>query len=502
MSSTNPIIVLADNPSHPLFQSWLATIGHPVEGLTYAPTNHDFSPETGLIVTADCYHEPRVTQLRRAAERGIPTLILADGILEYRNTWEHPQLPAGSLFQPVLGHKIACLGRSQARILESWHNGNRCEVTGSPRFDGYAGKKCRQRGANEPFRVLVMTALTPYFTPEQQKLVKQSLLDLKAAFTRKSAPGAVRLEPVWRLTQGLDREIGVDMAASGLAGRDLIEVLGQVDAVITTPSTTMLEAMLWGLPVAVLDYCNTPHYVPSAWRITAAAHVASTLAELANPPAPKLLFQDTTLHDALECTTPATPRLQQLALQMIAIGQDARRAGQTPVFPNRMVAVEGAEQARAEERFVLSELYPDQPQFVMSDARTLQVEIGHLRQHAAAVEQRAQAIRQGSTQLIQLTVAWKSRLEAGNVLAQLGQGAEAVKQLLAGVKAIESCQNPPVMLDALLAIGARLSDLDEGRARYLLGIADQLAGQLGNAEARRQAQQHLAKLPGATVGTV
>ncbi len=76
-----------------------------------------------------------MTLLRRAVERGIPTLILADGILEYRNTWEHPQLPAGSLFQPVLGHKIACLGRSQARILESWHNGNRCEVTGSPRFD-------------------------------------------------------------------------------------------------------------------------------------------------------------------------------------------------------------------------------------------------------------------------------------------------------------------------------------------------------------------------------
>ena len=27
------------------------------------------------------------------------------------------------LFQPVLSHKVACLGRSQARLLESWGSG-------------------------------------------------------------------------------------------------------------------------------------------------------------------------------------------------------------------------------------------------------------------------------------------------------------------------------------------------------------------------------------------
>ncbi len=139
-----------------------------------------------------------------------------------------------------------------------------------------------------------MTALTPYFTAEQKVLVKQSLADLKTALSRKSAASHVKLEPVWRLTQGLDQEIGVNAGESALAKRDLLDVLQNVDAVITTPSTTMLEAMLLGLPVAVLDYCNTPHYVPPAWRITAAAHIAPTLAELLHPPAPKMLFQDTT----------------------------------------------------------------------------------------------------------------------------------------------------------------------------------------------------------------
>jgi hypothetical protein len=498
--SASPIIVLADNPQHPLFKSWLATIDHPVEGLTYAPTDYEFPADTGLVVTADHYHEPRVTLLRRAVERGIPTLILADGILEYRNTWEHPQLPAGSLFQPVLGHKIACLGRSQARILESWHNGSRCEVTGSPRFDGYAGRKRRTRAANEPFRVLVMTALTPYFTPEQKALVKQSLADLKTALLRKPAAGAVRLEPVWRLTQGLDQEIGVDAGESAQAKRDLLDVLQNVDAVITTPSTTMLEAMLLGLPVAVLDYCNTPHYVPPAWRVTAAAHLGPTLAELVNPPAPKMLFQDTTLHDALENRTPATPRLQQLARQMIAIGQECRRAGRPLEFPERMVPVSEPERAPAEKRFVLSELYPGQPQFATDDVRALQVEVGHLRQQAAELEKRGHAIRQAAAQDVQLNVAWKSKLEAANAVAQLGQGPAAVKLYLAGVKAVEACQNPPVILEALLSIAPPLAALDPGRARYLLEIAEKLAGQLGHAEGRARAQQHLAKLPRAVAG--
>jgi hypothetical protein len=41
-------------------------------------------------------------------------------------------------------------------------------------------------------------------------------------------------------------------------------VLASVDAVISTPSTAMLEGMLQGLPVAVLDFHNRPHYVPAA----------------------------------------------------------------------------------------------------------------------------------------------------------------------------------------------------------------------------------------------
>lgn len=386
------IIALTHDAQHPLFTSWLSESPFPVEYVTDAGLDYVFPAETALVVAVDTYHEPRVSLLRKAVEQGIPTLILADGILEYRNTWEHPQLVPGAIFQPVLGHKIACLGRSQAHILESWGNLGQCEIVGAPRFDNYAGLKRRQRKAGEPFRVLVMTALTPYFTDEQHEHVRQSLLDLKNFFAGTRTIDNVQIEPIWRVTKGLDVEIGVDSVITDLTGRQLADVLQSVDAVITTPSTSMLEAMLLGLPVAVLDYCNCPHYVQPAWRITAPEHVASTLGELLDPPAPKMLFQDTTLHDALECTTPAAPRLLLLAAGMIEHGRKTRNVRHSLRLPTHILRLNPDEPATVEDRFQPGLLHPDHAPFQEKNLSALQVEVGHLRQYAAGLEQRLRSV--------------------------------------------------------------------------------------------------------------
>ena len=64
-----------------------------------------------------------------------------------------------------------------------------------------------------------------------------------------------------------------------------------MDAAISTPSTAMLEAMLLGLPVAALDYTNSPAFVQPAWSITARAQMPVVVAELMRPSAAKMLFQ-------------------------------------------------------------------------------------------------------------------------------------------------------------------------------------------------------------------
>ena len=491
------IMVLTHAPKHPLFTSWLGQSRYPVVYETATGVDFEIPDHIGLIVSADGYLEPRTSVMCRAMERGIPTLLVADGILEYRNTFAHPQVAAGAVYQPAPAHKVACLGRSQARILESWGNTTQCEITGSARFDHFAKLTRRQRPALAPFRVLVMTALTPYFTPEQHAAVRQSLRDVKEFFARTPALKDVPLEVEWRLTKGLQQEIGVDTVVTDLSGRELTEVLQKVDAVISTPSTSMVEAMLLGLPVAVLDYCNCPHYVQPAWRITAAAHLLPTMTELVVPPAARILFQETTLHDTLECRTPAAPRLLQLASEMIVRGQQARATGQPLHFPARLLPVGGADLVAEEESFDLAALYPGQPQFGQNDVRQLQVEVGRLRLYAAQLA--GGGVGAGELEKVklhaQLTIKWRAKLEAGVALAALKQPKAAMDLMMQSIKSVESCGQPEVILEALLEISAELGRLDPQRAAMLLDIAHNLGTQMQRPAALQRAAQIRSRLP-------
>ena len=282
------------------------------------------------------------------------------------------------LFQPVLAHKIACLGKSQARTLESWGNLGKCEVVGAPRFDNLIGRTPRKRPEGEPFRILVMTARQPGFTPRQAELILKSLLDLKAWFEGHERMGEVRIDPLWRLTGDLPARIGISAEPTEFTGKELAAILPEMDAVISTPSTALIEGMLQGVPVALLDYTNSPDYVPAAWRITAPNHLDMVLPELLRPSDARLLYQDTVLHDALECRTPATPRLVRLAAEMIRISRERREKGIPLSFPPRMLPPEGEGHHLPEERFDLRRLYPNHPVFGKTDVVELQTELGHL----------------------------------------------------------------------------------------------------------------------------
>jgi hypothetical protein len=362
-------------------------------------------------------NNPKTTvALCRLVERGIPTLCLIDGISEWRFIWANHEPVPGELsrprHQPVLSHKVACIGRSQARLFESWGNLGRCEVVGLPRLDALRGRRPRVRPPGEPVRLLIATARMPAFTAGQLRLVEQSLQDLKAWIDGARSRGTVRIEPVWRLTFGLEATLGVrnerrdsdgllDAAATGFSedtGGELGRVLESVDAMVTTPSTCLLEGMLQSIPVALLDYHNSPPYVPAAWAITAPQHLDQVLPELASPPPIRMLHQDTILHDALECRTPAIPRLVRLIEAMIGFARECRMSGRPLAFPTRILADEQGGHHLPEERFDLGVLYPDHAVFDAMDRAALQAEVGHLRfrqeeqaREIAALKRRAAA---------------------------------------------------------------------------------------------------------------
>ncbi len=79
---------------------------------------------------------------QRLKQQNVATLYMIDGILEWRNAWENrrDEVACPYTMRPVLAHKVACIGNSQARVLESWGNQGKTEVIGIPRLDGYPNR--------------------------------------------------------------------------------------------------------------------------------------------------------------------------------------------------------------------------------------------------------------------------------------------------------------------------------------------------------------------------
>ena len=340
----------------------------------YLPDWH-VPDDAGIIITHMHYRWEEISTLRKIhSQNKIPVLLLCDGILEYRNTWEHPDLADGSIFQPACGHKIACIGRGQARTIESWGNVGKCEVVGLPRLDSLLDKPITTRKASSTFKLLIATANTPAFDEQQRATVLKSLQLIWSRLESGLKAGGRDVEAVWRLSDGLDEDLGIDVADPENLP-PILNVIDEVDAVITTPSTMYLESILRKRPTALLDFHNCPRYVPSAWVIGADEHFEPVINELADPPIHKLLYQASTLVDQLECNTPAKPRMLVLTDAMITAGQTARQSRTPLELPHRILTNPSEGFTHVPQEFDLAQLYQNNKIFQNQDLQRLQIEL-------------------------------------------------------------------------------------------------------------------------------
>ena len=108
--------------------------------------------------------------LAERSTRGLPMALMMDGVIEWRHEWEDPNFGAGgriAYYQPIVTDKVACIGWQAARTLEAWGNVGKCEIIGMPRFDQYLEQPVALVPHDGKKRLLIMTANTPGFTPEQ-----------------------------------------------------------------------------------------------------------------------------------------------------------------------------------------------------------------------------------------------------------------------------------------------------------------------------------------------
>ncbi len=326
-----------------------------------------------VIVCVNDYAFDIARCLDAAREVRIPSLVLQDGILEWRCQYENPLFGSGGgapQHQPVLADKIACIGAGSARQIAAWGNPGAVEVTGMPRMDALLSRVPPPVGKPGK-RILIMTAKNPGFTEAQTAVTLRSLRDVREAL--ESMPG---VEILWRVSSGVARTLGVENQFRELSALDLADVLEKSDAVITTLSTAILEAMLLKRPVAALDYHNVPRFVQTAWTVTAPGQIRQVVESLLAPSGRLMAFQEDCLRDSLSCDRPAAPRVAELIRRLVALGSAAKEAGGPLRLPqNVMRSVAEPAPGRP---VPLSELYPDQPVYAETDVQALQVRLARL----------------------------------------------------------------------------------------------------------------------------
>ena len=231
----------------------------PVRSLT---TDHrpDLPDGTAAVAVADCLSPVCRHALRLARERGLPTVLLMDGVCEWRNTYLNPRVGPAFL-SPAPVHEIACGGELDRRLLTAM--GNTARATGLPRLDG--APRDLAPCADGP--LLIATARTPWFTPRERERVLTALEAVRDEAARLSL--ALR----WRIPDVAAAMLGVSPDHAPLG-----ESLRASRAALTLPSTLLSECMLAGLPTGLLHPFDTPtwHTAPRVWGGEACAPTEHT----------------------------------------------------------------------------------------------------------------------------------------------------------------------------------------------------------------------------------
>jgi len=202
----------------------------------------------GVLGFADLSYNLHARPVRRARDLGVPTVLLVDGVVDFAgvclNTWlgwRH--------LRPAPHDLVLAMGPLPAALLEAM--GNRVRTTGLPRLGERPRVRAHARGEGE---LLVATALTPAMDGAARDRLLAALAELATQARRRS------LRVRWRLTGGLDGELGVPADDGPLS-----DALARARAVVTTASTLAVEAMLAGVPTGVIHPHPWPLWTPAAW---------------------------------------------------------------------------------------------------------------------------------------------------------------------------------------------------------------------------------------------
>jgi len=262
---------------------WRGTVCRPFDGPS-------LNRVQGIIVS-DEWHAPTRIAIAECKQRGIAVFHVIDGTLEWRNLFENPRSAepenGSPLFQPLIADHAFCMGAVQKWQLE-WLGNTTIHATGLPRLDRLLVRPCLPRATSSLPNLLIATANTPWFTPDQHVLFTAEFGRLVALCQRETSRSNPAFSVSWRISEKAAAELGIEVDNEVSAA----EALAKSSALITTPSTLAVEAMLMGVPTLVFDPFASPVFIPTAWHATSADSAFSLVPSLLHPDRQRCQLQD------------------------------------------------------------------------------------------------------------------------------------------------------------------------------------------------------------------
>jgi hypothetical protein len=251
------------------------------------------------LVISQSYLRPEVNRfVFEARRRGIPTLLLIDGPLEWANVHANPSLRrpgaegAEALYQPIVHDAVATLGPAQSRFIAD-RNAGRGLV-----FLSYANQRIRTTLPSGPapsFDFLLTTARTAAFDAAEATRLRQALATCASAIEAAGLRLLVRLfdEALWDAIQRAAPSAVRD------ASPDSATALARVRCVIGTPSSVLLEAMHHDRPTATLVFRDAPLLYSTGWLLGGFTDWGASLRSMLDRDPSRLQLQQQSLRENL-----------------------------------------------------------------------------------------------------------------------------------------------------------------------------------------------------------
>jgi hypothetical protein len=232
--------------------------------------------DSARLVISHSYISSRVNYFIFCARNiGIATLFLVDGPLEWSNSYHNDRLHRrnpyfeGALMEPLVHDTVLTISASQTVYLQYRNPGRDLSFMSFKNMRIMNMVKPSSEKAGARWQFLITTAKHPYFNDAEKHNLVLLLKHLIEAFERSDHSYVFRVIDPFLLN-----ELPIQ---HNLTEGEFGDVLNQVECVIGTPSSVLLQSMASNKPTATLIYRDSPLFFQTGWLLGNFDTISTTL---------------------------------------------------------------------------------------------------------------------------------------------------------------------------------------------------------------------------------